>query len=163
MTASEQWLERTLDDSANRRIVIPEAFLAVDGILQILINVTGELVVYPKVIAARVAAELPFMATENILMAAVTAGGSRQELHEKIRLHSHAAAAQVKRFGRPNDLIARLKADLAFTKIDFEKVLDPNSYLGRAPRQVDEFIRNVVTPIRKKYRKELNKKVELNV
>jgi len=163
MTASEQWLERTLDDSANRRIVIPEAFLAVDGILQILINVTGELVVYPKVIAARVAAELPFMATENILMAAVTAGGSRQELHEKIRLHSHAAAAQVKRFGRPNDLIARLKADLAFTKIDFEKVLDPNSYLGRAPRQVDEFIRNVVTPIRKKYRKELNKKVTLEV
>jgi adenylosuccinate lyase len=163
MTASEQWLERTLDDSANRRVVIPEAFLAVDGILQILINVTGGLVIYPKVIAARVAAELPFMATENILMAAVKAGGNRQEVHEKIRLHSHAAAAQVKKFGRPNDLISRLKADIAFSKINFEKVLDPKHYIGRAPQQVDEFIRDIVTPIRRKYRKELNRKVELKV
>jgi adenylosuccinate lyase len=163
MTASEQWLERTLDDSANKRIVIPEAFLAVDGILQILINVTGGLVVYPKVIAARVAAELPFMATENILMAGVKAGGNRQELHEKIRLHSHAAAAQVKKFGKPNDLISRLKADIAFRKVDFEKVLKPNNYVGRAPQQVDEFIRDIVTPFRRKYRKELNRKVELNV
>jgi adenylosuccinate lyase len=163
MTASEQWLERTLDDSANKRVVIPEAFLAVDGILQILINVTGALVVYPKVIAARVAAELPFMATENILMAGVTAGGNRQELHEKIRLHSHAAAAQVKRFGRPNDLIDRLKADIAFSKVNFEKVLEPSKYIGRAPQQVDEFIRSIVMPIRKKYHKELNRKAELNV
>ncbi len=163
MTASEQWLERTLDDSANRRIVIPEAFLAVDGILQILINVTGSLVVYPKVIAARVAAELPFMATENILMAAVKAGGNRQVLHEKIRLHSHAAAAQVKQFGRANDLIDRLKADISFTKVDFDKVLDPNKYIGRAPQQVDEFIKSVVTPILKSYRSSLNLKVELNV
>jgi adenylosuccinate lyase len=163
MTAAEQWLERTLDDSANRRVVIPEAFLAVDGILQILINVTGGLVVYPKVIAARVAAELPFMATENILMAAVKAGGNRQELHEKIRLHSHAAAAQVKKFGRPNDLINRLKADIAFSKINFEKVLDTKHYIGRAPQQVDEFIRDIVMPIRRKYRKELNRKAELKV
>ena len=163
MTASEQWLERTLDDSANRRVVIPEAFLAVDGILQILINVTGALVVYPKVIAARIAAELPFMATENILMAGVKAGGNRQELHEKIRLHSHAAAAQVKRSGKPNDLIGRLKADIAFSKIDFKKVLDPKSYVGRAPQQVDEFLRDIVAPIRRKYRKELSRKVELNV
>ncbi len=163
MTASEQWLERTLDDSANKRIVIPEAFLAVDGILQILINVTGGLVVYPKVIAARIASELPFMATENILMAGVMAGGSRQELHEKIRLHSHAAAAQVKKFGRPNDLISRLRADIDFSKVDFEKVLDPSKYIGRAPQQVDEFIRSIVTPIQRRYRKELNKKVELNV
>jgi adenylosuccinate lyase len=163
MTASEQWLERTLDDSANRRIVIPEAFLAVDGILEILINVTDGLVVYPKVIAARIAAELPFMATENILMAGVKAGGSRQELHEKIRLHSHAAAAQVKQFGRPNDLIARLKADIAFAKVDFDKILNPRAYVGRAPQQVSEFIRSVVSPIRKKYRKELGRKVELNV
>ncbi len=163
MTASEQWLERTLDDSANRRVVIPEAFLAVDGILQILINVTGGLVVYPKVIAARVTAELPFMATENILMAAVKAGGNRQELHEKIRLHSHAAAAQVKKFGRPNDLIGRLKADIAFRKIDFEKVLDPKNYIGRAPQQVNEFIRDIVTPLCRKYRKELSRKVELKV
>jgi adenylosuccinate lyase len=163
MTASEQWLERTLDDSANKRIVIPEAFLAVDGILEILINVTDGLVVYPKVIAARIEAELPFMATENILMAGVKAGGNRQELHEKIRLHSHAAAAQVKRFGRPNDLIGRLKADVAFRKVDFEKVLDPKSYIGRAPQQVDEFIRSVVMPICRRYRKGLSRKVELNV
>ncbi|MBN2181252.1 MAG: adenylosuccinate lyase, partial [Sedimentisphaerales bacterium] len=163
MTASEQWLERTLDDSANKRVVIPEVFLAVDGILQILINVTGGLVVYPKVIAAHVDAELPFMATENILMAAVKAGGNRQVLHEKIRLHSQAAAAQVKQFGRPNDLIDRLKADIGFTKIDFDKVLNPNKYIGRAPQQVDEFIKGVVTPILRKYRKELNRKVELKV
>lgn len=163
MTASEQWFERTLDDSANRRIVIPEAFLAVDGILQILINVLDGLVVHPKVIAARVAAELPFMATENILMAAVKAGGNRQELHEKIRLHSQAAAAQVKNFGKPNDLINRLKADISFAKINFEKVLDPKDYIGRAPQQVDEFIKSTVTPICKKYRKELGRKVELNV
>jgi len=163
MTASEQWLERTLDDSANRRVVIPEAFLAVDGILQILINVLDGLVVYPKVIAAHVAAELPFMATENILMAAVKAGGNRQELHEKIKLHSHAAAAQVKNFGRPNDLIGRLRADVAFSKIDFEKVLNPKDYIGRAPQQVDEFIAGFVTPIRRKYRRELSRKVELNV
>jgi len=115
------------------------------------------------VIDERIAAKLPFMATENILMAAVKAGGNRQELHEKIRLHSHAAAAQVKKLGKPNDLIGRLKADLAFAKVDFEKVLDPKSYVGRAPQQVDEFIRDIVTPIRKKYRKELTRKVELNV
>jgi adenylosuccinate lyase len=163
MTASEQWLERTLDDSANKRVVIPEAFLAVDGILQILINVTGALVVYPKVIAARIAAELPFMATENILMAGVKAGGNRQELHEKIRLHSHAAAAQVKKLGKPNDLTGRLRADIAFSKVNFEKVLDPKSYIGRAPQQVDEFIRDIVTPLCRKYRKELNRKVELKV
>jgi len=163
MTASEQWLERTLDDSANRRVVLPEAFLAVDGILQILINVFNGLVVYPKVIEARVAAELPFMATENILMAAVKAGGDRQELHEKIRLHSQAAAAQVKKFGRPNDLIGRLRADSAFAKIDFEKVLDPSAYVGRAPQQVGEFLRSMVAPVRKKYQKKLQRKVELNV
>jgi len=163
MTASEQWFERTLDDSANRRVVIPEAFLAVDGILEILINVLNGLVVYPNVIAAHVTAELPFMATENILMAAVKAGGHRQELHEKIRLYSIAAAAQVKQFGKPNDLIARLRADISFSKIDFEKVLNPKSYVGRAPQQVDEFLRGVVAPIIRKYRKELARKVELNV
>jgi adenylosuccinate lyase len=163
MTASEQWFERTLDDSANRRIVIPEAFLAVDGILEILANVLDGLVVYPKVIAAHVDAELPFMATENILMAGVKAGGNRQELHEKIRLHSHAAAAQVKQLGKPNDLINRLKADIAFRKIDFEKVLNPKNYIGRAPQQVDEFIKTIVEPVRRKYRKHLNRKVELKV
>jgi adenylosuccinate lyase len=163
MTASEQWLERTLDDSANRRVVIPEAFLAVDGILQILVNVLDGVVVYPKVIAARVAAELPFMASENILMAGVQAGGNRQQLHERIRQHSQAAAVQVKRFGKPNDLIARLKADGAFRKINLQNVLNPKHYIGRAPQQVDEFIAASVTPIRRKYRQQLNKKVELNV
>jgi adenylosuccinate lyase len=163
MTACEQWFERTLDDSSNKRVVIPEAFLAVDGILQILLNVFDGLVVYPKVIEAHVAAELPFMATENILMAAVKAGGNRQELHEKIRLHSQAAAAEVKNFGRPNNLIGRLCADISFADLDFDKVLDPAAYVGRAPRQVDEFIRAVVAPIRKKYRDELNRKVELKV
>jgi len=163
MTASEQWFERTLDDSANRRVVLPEAFLAVDGILQILINVFDGLVVYPQVIEAHVEAELPFMATENILMAAVKAGGDRQELHEKIRLHSQAAAAQVKTFGRSNDLIGRLRADIAFARIDFEKVLDPQAYVGRAPQQVDEFIKTIIAPIRKRYSKQLNRRVELNV
>ncbi|MHC4158536.1 MAG: adenylosuccinate lyase [Planctomycetota bacterium] len=163
MTASEQWLERTLDDSANRRVVIPEAFLAVDGILEILINVLDGLVVYPKVMAARVTAELPFMATENILMAAVKAGGNRQKLHEEIRKHSHSAAEQVKKLGKRNDLIDRLKADPAFSKVNFNRVLDPKSYIGRAPQQVDEFIKDIVAPIRRRYRKELNRKVELKV
>jgi len=163
MTASEQWFERTLDDSANKRVVIPEVFLAVDGILQILLNVFDGLVVYPKVIESHVVAELPFMATENILMAAVKAGGNRQELHEKIRLYSQAAAGEVKRFGRPNDLIARLRADIAFADLNFEKVLDPAAYVGRAPQQVDEFLRAVVAPIRRRYQKELGQKVELKV
>jgi len=163
MTASEQWFERTLDDSANRRVVIPEAFLAVDGVLEILINMLDGLVVYPKVIAARVDTELPFMATENILMAAVKAGGNRQKLHEKIRRHSRTAAAQVKQAGKHNDLIDRLKADPAFDKIDFKTVLNPKSYVGRAPEQVDEFVKNTVTPIRREYRKELGRKVELKV
>ena len=163
MTASEQWLERTLDDSANRRITIPEPFLAVDGILQILLNVFDGLVVYPKVIESRVMAELPFMATENILMAAVKAGGDRQALHERIRVHSQAAALEVKKHGRPNDLIDRLGADDAFTGIDFDRVLDPKAYVGRAPEQVDEFLRAVVAPIRKRYSSELGRKVELKV
>jgi adenylosuccinate lyase len=162
-TAAEQWLERTLDDSANRRIVIPEAFLATDGILEILINIIDGLVVYPKVIASRIKAELPFMATENILMAAVKAGGNRQVLHEKIRKHSIAAAEQVKKFGRPNDLIDRLKKDQAFCKVDFNKVLKPINYIGRAPQQVDEFIKEIVAPIRRKYRKELKRTSELKV
>jgi len=163
MTASEQWFERTLDDSANRRIVIPEAFLAVDGILEILTNTIDGLVVYPKVIAARVDSELPFMATENILMAAVKAGGNRQQLHEEIRLHSQEAAAQIKQLGKKNDLIDRLKANKAFANVDFKAVMNPKNYTGRASQQVDEFIKENVTPILKKYRNQLNRKVELNV
>ncbi|MHC5060864.1 MAG: adenylosuccinate lyase [Planctomycetota bacterium] len=163
MTASEQWLERTLDDSANKRVVIAETFLAVDGILEILINVADGLVVYPKVIAARVKAELPFMATENILMAAVKAGGNRQSLHEKIRVHSHAASAQVKQLGKHNDLIDRLKADKAFGKVNLGAVLNPKAYIGRSPEQVNEFLKETVTPVRRRYRSQLNKKVELKV
>ncbi len=163
MTASEQWLERTLDDSANRRVVLAEAFLATDGILEILINVAGGLVVYPNVIASHVQAELPFMATENILMAAVQAGGSRQELHEKIRVHSHAAAARVKEHGRANDLIERLMGDPDFAKVDLAEVLDAAAYVGRAPQQVDEFIAAHVEPVRKKYAADLDRKVDLKV
>ncbi len=163
MTAAEQWLERTLDDSANRRITLAEAFLATDGVLLITANVAGGMVVYPKVIAARVAAELPFMATENILMAAVEAGGDRQELHERIRQHSHAAAAEVKQHGRANDLIERLKADPAFARLDFKKLLNPRGFIGRAPQQVDAFLRDWVTPIRRRYRDALGGKVELKV
>jgi len=163
MTASEQWFERTLDDSANRRVVLPEAFLATDGILEILTNVLDGLVVYPKVIEAHVNAELPFMATENIMMAAVKAGGDRQQIHEKIRLHSHAASAQVKNFGRPNDLIRRLQADIDFKNVDFDAVLKPEKYVGRAPKQVDEFLKLTIAPIIKKHPDALDRKVELNV
>ncbi|MGA2678305.1 MAG: adenylosuccinate lyase [Sedimentisphaerales bacterium] len=163
MTASQQWFERTLDDSANRRLVIPEAFLAVDGILEILTNVLDGLVVYPRVIASHVAAELPFMATENILMAAVKAGGSRQVIHEKIRQRSHEAAAQVKQLGESNDLINRLKADAAFAKVDFAKVLNSKDYVGLAPHQVDNFIKQVVMPAIRKYKQQINRKVDLHV
>jgi len=153
MTAAEQWLERTLDDSANKRLAIPEAFLAVDAILNIIANVVDGMVVYPKVIASAIDAELPFMATENILMAAVQAGGDRQKLHEIIRKHSHAAAAQVKLHGKPNDLINRLKADPAFEAVDFSGVLDPKKYIGRAPEQVTDFLRDTIAPLKQKYRK----------
>jgi adenylosuccinate lyase len=163
MTASEQWLERTLDDSSNRRVSLTEAFLATDGILEILINVASGLVVYPKVIASHVMAELPFMATEEILMAGVKAGGNRQHLHERIRVHSHAAAAQVKTLGKENDLIERLQSDPAFAKINLKAALDPKRYLGRAPQQTDEFLAAAVAPVRRKYKKELNRKVELKV
>ena len=162
-TAAEQMFERTLDDSANRRITLPEAFMAVDGALLIMQNVAAGLVVYPKVIGAHVAAELPFMATENIIMAGVRAGGSRQDLHERIRKHSHAAARMVKMEGKENDLIERLKNDPAFAKINFRTLLRPRDFVGRAPQQVDEFLREVVGPIRRRYRSLLGGKVELKV
>ncbi len=163
MTAAEQWFERTLDDSANRRIVIPETFLAIDGILEILTNIVDGLAIYPKVIEARLNSELPFMATEDILMAGVKAGGSRQELHEVIRVLSHEAAAQVKLHGKKNDLIERLEKSGKFNSVDLKAVLDPKMYIGRCPEQVDEFIESVVSPIRKKYRKSITRKVELKV
>ncbi|HPM79782.1 MAG TPA: adenylosuccinate lyase [Candidatus Anammoximicrobium sp.] len=154
-TLATQWLERTLDDSANRRLVLPQAFLAVDAVLILSQNVCSGLCVYPQVIAKNLRDELPFMATENILMAAVTAGGDRQLLHERIRQHSQAAAAAVKLEGRPNDLIQRLAGDKAFAGIDLEAALDPAQFVGRAPQQVDEFVEQVVTPIRQRYGREL--------
>jgi len=162
-TAAEQWFERTLDDSSNKRITIPESFLATDGMLKIMTNVLRGLVVYPKVIAARINAELPFMATENILMAAVSAGGDRQELHERIRKHAHAAADQVKLQGCPNDLLDRLTADGAFAGVNIHGILDPKRFTGRAAQQVDEFIKTVVTPIRRRYRQSLGRTADLNV
>jgi adenylosuccinate lyase len=151
-TAANQWMERTLDDSANRRLVIPQALMAVDAILILVKNIASGFVVYPHVIARNLAEELPFMATENILMAAVADGGDRQELHETIRVHSQASAAEVKQFGRANDLIKRLQADPRFGKVDFERVLNSQSFVGRAPQQVDEFIAEWVEPIRQRYR-----------
>ncbi len=149
VTASTQWFERTLDDSANRRIAISEGFLAVDAILNVFINVTDGLVVYPKVIASRVAAELPFMASENILMAAVKRGGDRQTLHEAIREHAMAAGRVVKEEGGANDLLERIAGDARFglKREDIEKLLNPADYIGRCPEQVDSFIKNEVDPI----------------
>ncbi len=162
-TAAEQWLERTLDDSANKRMAVSEAFLAADAILQIVLNVSQGLVVYPGVIRNAIAQELPFMATENILMAAVKAGGDRQDIHERIRQHSHAASEQVKVNGLANDLIIRLREDKAFSKVDFDSLLDPSTFIGRCPQQVDEFILADVDPIRKKYAAVLGEQGELKV
>lgn len=150
-TMATQWFERTLDDSANRRLVIPQAFLAVDAILILYQNIATGMAVYPQVIARHLREELPFMATENILMAAVAAGGDRQELHERIRRHSQAAGAVVKSEGRPNDLIARLAADPGFSAVDISAALEPSQFVGRAPQQVDEFLAEVVEPIRQRY------------
>ena len=162
-TAAEQWFERTLDDSANKRISTSESFLATDGMLRAVTNVARGLVVYPKVIGARLESELPFMATENILMAAASAGGDRQALHERIRQHAHAAGARVKMDGKDNDLIERLKNDPAFARVDMKDVTDPRRYIGRAPQQVDDFIKEFVTPIRRRYRPALRRESELSV
>jgi adenylosuccinate lyase len=164
-TAAEQWFERTLDDSANKRLAIPEPFLAVDGCLLITIDVARGLVVYPKTIEAAVRAELPFMATEEILMAAVQAGGDRQELHERIRRHSLAAGEQVKLHGQPNDLLHRLQGDPAFSTLtlDWEKLMNPSQFTGRSPEQTEQFVREVVEPIRSRYRGDLDEPVELKV
>ena len=150
-TAAVQWMERTLDDSANRRLSLPQSFLAIDAVLLIYRNVCDGLVVYPKVIAQHLNGELPFMATEEILMAGVKAGGDRQDLHERVRVHSQAAADVVKQEGKPNDLIARLKEDDAFKDIDLESTLDATRYIGRAPEQVDAFVSEIIEPIRQRY------------
>jgi adenylosuccinate lyase len=162
-TAAEQWFERTLDDSSNKRLAIPEPFLATDGCLQIVVNVARGLVVYPKTIEAAVMAELPFMATEEVLMAGVQKGGDRQELHERIRQHSVAASEQVKQHGRANDLIERLRGDQAFAGVDWNSVMNPRRFVGRAPQQVEAFLRDVVEPIRARYKDQLGQDVQLKV
>ena len=153
MTAATQWFERTLDDSANKRIAVAEAFLAVDAILEIYINVTAGLVVYERVVRRRVMEKLPFMATENVMMEAVKRGGDRQELHEALRTHSHAAAARVKLEGGQNDLIDRIVADPLFplTREEIEAQMDPALYVGRAPEQVTEFLEGPVAELLGRY------------
>lgn len=163
LVESTQWLERTLDDSANKRLAVPEAFLAVDAILDILINVSDGIVVYKSVIEKHIKEELPFMATENILMEAVKRGGDRQEIHEKIRNYSMQAAKRVKEEGLENNLLELLEKDSDFkmTSSDIENILDSRNYIGRSASQVEEFIKNYVDPIISKYN--TNYSVELNV
>ncbi len=165
MTMSSQWFERTLDDSANRRISLPESFLAVDGMLNIAINVTKGLVVYPKVIEKHVMAELPFMATENIIMAGVKNGGDRQVLHERIRLLSMESAKRVKQDGADNDLLARIVNDDTFniTQSDIADLLAPSRYTGLAAEQVDTFIETHIQPIITRYSESIDTNVSLNV
>ena len=165
ITAGTQWFERTLDDSANRRIAVSEAFLATDGILNLMMNVCDGLVVYPKVIHARVMNELPFMATENILMDAVKKGGDRQALHEKLRVYSQQAAAVVKEEGGQNDLVDRIAADPAFmvSRADIEAILEPKRFIGRSAQQVETFVAECVDPVLKQFAGELGEKAELNV
>ena len=164
-TAATQWFERTLDDSANKRIAVAEAFLAADGILNIYMNVADDIVVYPKVIRQRVMRELPFMATENIMMSAVKKGGDRQELHERIRQHSLAASKRVKEEGLENDLLERICADKAFglDRSEIDSLLEPEKYTGRAPQQVVEFITERVQPILDANKDVLGETTELSV
>lgn len=163
ITSATQWFERTLDDSANKRLSIPEGFLAIDGILDLCMNVVDGLVVYDKVITKRLMGELPFMATENIMMDAVKNGGNRQELHEKIRTLSMEAGKNVKVEGKENNLLELIAADSSFnlTLEELQKTMDPSKYVGRAPVQVDAFIKNVVQPILDKNKDLLGVKAEI--
>ena len=165
LVASTQWFERTLDDSANKRLSIPEGFLAVDGILDLYLNVVDGLVVYPKVIEKRLMAELPFMATENIMMDAVKAGGDRQELHERIRQLSMEAGRNVKEKGLDNNLLELIAADPSFglSLEDLQKAMDPARYVGRAPKQVEEFLAEVIKPVLEENKELLGVKAEINV
>ena len=165
VTAGTQWFERTLDDSANKRIAMAEAFLGVDSILNIMLSVCDGLVVYPKVVRARVMNELPFMATENIMMDAVKRGGDRQALHEKLRVYSQEAARLVKEEGQPNTLIDMICADPDFgvTKEEVEKILDPINFVGRAPKQTEEFLTGIIDPLLKENREFLGERVQLSV
>lgn len=164
-TAGTQWFERTLDDSANKRIAVAEAFLGTDAILNILLNVCDGLVVYPKVVRARLMAELPFMATENIMMSAVKKGGDRQELHERLRVHSQAASRVVKEEGGRNDLLDRVAADPLFglTRAELEALLKPEDFTGRAPQQVTEYLENVIAPVLRANAALLGEKAVLSV
>ena len=164
-TAATQWFERTLDDSANKRVSVPEAFLAIDGILDLCLNVVDGLVVYPKVIEKRLMSELPFMATENIMMDAVKAGGDRQELHERIRELSMEAGRNVKEKGLDNNLLELIAADPAFnlTLEDLQKTMKPEKYVGRAREQVDAYLKNVIRPLLEKNKEILGVKAEINV
>ena len=165
LVASTQWFERTLDDSANKRLSVPEGFLAIDGILDLYLNVVDGLVVYPKVIESRLRSELPFMATENIMMDAVKAGGDRQELHEKIRVHSMAAGKVVKEEGKPNDLLERIAADPAFgmNMEQLQAIMKPENFVGRAPQQTEEFVAEVINPILEENKEVLGLTAEINV
>ena len=165
ITSATQWFERTLDDSANKRLSVPEGFLAIDGILDLCLNVVDGLVVYPKVIEKRLRSELPFMATENIMMDAVKAGGDRQELHEKIRTLSMEAGRNVKEKGLDNNLLELIAADseITMTLEDLQKTMDPARYTGRAKEQVEAFLKNVVTPILEENKEILGMKAEINV
>lgn len=165
LVASTQWFERTLDDSANKRLSVPEGFLAIDGILDLYLNVVDGLVVYPKVIEKRLKSELPFMATENIMMDAVKAGGDRQELHERIRTLSMEAGRNVKENGLENNLLELIAADPAFnlTLSELESTMDPSRYTGRAKEQVEEFLTEVISPILDENRDVLGVKAEINV
>ena len=165
ITSATQWFERTLDDSANKRLSVPEGFLAIDGILDLCLNVVDGLVVYPKVIEKHMMAELPFMATENIMMDAVKAGGDRQELHERIRVLSMVAGKHVKEEGKENNLLELIAADPAFnmTLEELQKSMEPSRYVGRAPRQVDNFLKNVVNPILEENKELLGVKAEILV
>ena len=165
ITSATQWFERTLDDSANKRLSVPEGFLAIDGILDLCQNVVDGLVVYPKVIEKHMMAELPFMATENIMMDAVKAGGDRQELHERIRVLSMEAGKHVKEEGKENNLLELIAADPAFnmTLEELQKSMEPSRYVGRAPRQVDNFLKNVVNPILEENKELLGVKAEILV
>ena len=165
ITSATQWFERTLDDSANKRLSVPEGFLAIDGILDLCLNVVDGLVVYPKVIEKRLMSELPFMATENIMMDAVKAGGDRQELHERIRELSMEAGKNVKVEGKENNLLELIAADPAFnlTLEDLQKSMDPSRYTGRAKEQTEAFIANMVQPVLDAHKDLLGVKVEINV
>jgi adenylosuccinate lyase len=162
-TAATQWLERTLDDSSNRRLSIPEAFLALDGSLEVMADVCGGLVVHPLQCARRIEAELPFLATEEFILAAVARGGDRQHAHEAIRRHAQDTAANMKATGAANDLVARLGTDAVFRGIDLVALLRPERFVGRSAEQVDRFIAEVAAPIRSRYKSEIADKPALRV